>query len=95
MGRKRSEALDQLTFEDALAQLEAMVRDLEDGQIGLEESLMKYEQAVRILQQCHGKLQEAEQRIQLLTGVDEEGKPVLKAFRHEATFTSSGKSDIE
>lgn len=76
---------DNLTFEQALAELELIVRELEDGQVGLEESLARYEKGVGLLKRCYGQLRHAEQRIQLLAGVDEEGKPVAKAFEHSAT----------
>ena len=37
---------DDIRFEDALAELEQVVHDLEDGQIGLEDSLARYERGV-------------------------------------------------
>src|SRR5438270_14011801 len=60
---------DELTFEEALAELEGIVRGLEDGQTGLEESLARYEKGVGLLKRCYGQLCEAEQRIMLLAGV--------------------------
>jgi exodeoxyribonuclease VII small subunit len=76
---------DKLTFEQALANLEEIVRELEDGQTGLEESLARYETGVGLLKRCYGQLREAEQRIMLLAGVDAEGRPILQPFEHEAT----------
>src|SRR5436309_14677832 len=73
-----------LTFEQSLAELEQIVRDLEDAQLGLDEALRRYEQGVGLIKRCQAQLQEAEQRILLLTGV-EDGQPVLQAFKHEAT----------
>lgn len=72
------------SFEQALLLLEQIVRDLEDADLGLEESLKRYEQGVALIRECQARLQGAEQRILLLTGV-EEGQPVLKPFDHEAT----------
>jgi exodeoxyribonuclease VII small subunit len=83
---------DSLTFEQALAELDRIVHDLEDGQIGLEESLARYEQGVGLLKRCYAQLRDAEQRILLLTGVDEEGQPVLQPFQH--TATAEGKAEI-
>jgi exodeoxyribonuclease VII small subunit len=74
-----------MTFEQALTDLERIVRDLEDGQVGLEESLARYEQGVGLLKRCFTQLRDAEQRILLLTGVDEEGQPILQPFQHSAT----------
>jgi len=76
---------DQLSFEQALAELDRIVRDLEDGDTGLEESLARYEQGVGLLKHCFGKLREAEQRVLLVSSVDEEGQPVLQPFPHAAT----------
>jgi exodeoxyribonuclease VII small subunit len=73
------------TFEQALAELERLVHELEDGQIGLEDSLARYEKGVGLLKHCYQQLQQAEQRILLLTGVDDEGKPVARPFDHSAT----------
>jgi exodeoxyribonuclease VII small subunit len=74
-------APDNLTFEQSLAELDKVVRDLEDSQLGLEESLARYEQGVGLIKRCYGRLREAEQRVLLLTGVDEEGQPVLQPFQ--------------
>lgn len=77
--------LDQLSFEQALADLEKIVRELEDGQVGLEESLTKYERGVGLVSGCLAMLRDAEQRILKLAGVDGEGKPILEPFDHQAT----------
>lgn len=74
-----------LTFEQALAELDRIVRELEDGKIGLEESLARYEQGVTLLKQCYGQLRRVEQRIHELTGVDEQGNPITKPFDHSAS----------
>jgi exodeoxyribonuclease VII small subunit len=84
---------DSLTFEQALTELDRIVHDLEDGQIGLEASLARYEQGVGLLKRCYTQLREAEQRILLLTGVDEEGQPILQPFQH--TATAEGKTEIK
>ena len=76
---------DGLAFEDALVELERTVRDLEDGRLGLDDALSRYERGVGLIKDCHGRLRQAEQRILLLTGVDDNGKPLLQAFQHEAT----------
>ena len=78
VARKRSkpEAAQQPSFEQALEQLEAIVHQLEEGEIGLNEALQQYEQGVKLLRQCHDLLHGAERRIELLSGVDAEGNPV-------------------
>src|SRR5438445_9695964 len=76
---------DSRTFEQSLAELERIVRELEDGRLGLEEALARYEAGVGLLKQCYVRLQQAEQRILLLTGIDSEGRPVTQPFDHSAT----------
>lgn len=77
-------------FEIALAEVEQIVRALEDGATTLEEGLAKYERGVALLEICYGHLRAAEGRISLLAGVDEDGKPLLKPFDHVA---SDGPTD--
>ena len=64
------------SFEQALAELEKIVRDLEDGQTGLEDSLKRYEQGIGLLRRCYAQLRAAEQRILVLTGEDGDGRPI-------------------
>ncbi len=73
---------ESLSFEEALARLEQTVRELEDGQTGLEDALARYEAGVGLLKRCYGQLRDAEQRILLLTGLDAEGQPLLQPFDH-------------
>jgi exodeoxyribonuclease VII small subunit len=72
--------LESLTFELALAELEKIVRELEDGTIGLEKSLAYYEKGVTLLKRCYLQLQQAEQKIELLKGLGEDGKPATESF---------------
>jgi exodeoxyribonuclease VII small subunit len=74
------------SFEEAMSQLEAIVHQLEEGQIGLAESLDCYERGVRLLKQCYQLLEATERRIELLAGVDAQGNPILKEFDDEATL---------
>jgi exodeoxyribonuclease VII small subunit len=67
---------DELTFEQALLQLEQIVQKLEKGELPLEESLRHYEDGIRLSRLCHGKLEEAEGRIEMLLK-DARGEPVL------------------
>jgi exodeoxyribonuclease VII small subunit len=72
-------------FEESLGDLEQVVRDLEDGDLGLDEALARYEQGIGHLRACHAQLQTAEQKILQLTRVEPDGQPVLQPFRHEAS----------
>ncbi len=73
------------TFETALAEVEQIVRALEDGATSLEDGLAKYERGVALLKVCYGHLRTAESRISLLAGADGDGKPVLKPFDHASS----------
>lgn len=68
------------TFEHSLTELEAIVHDLEEGQLGLAEALARYEQGVKHLKHCYQLLQQAERKIELLTGVTDGGTPITEPF---------------
>jgi exodeoxyribonuclease VII small subunit len=53
-------------FEAAIAELETIVRKLEDGDLALEASLALYERGVQLSRFCHARLEEAERRIDVL-----------------------------
>ena len=59
---------EEVSFGDALAELELIVRELEGGQLELEESLARYERGVSLLRACKAKLGEAQQRVTALIG---------------------------
>lgn len=59
-------AKQQPSFEEALQQLESLAEQIERGQIGLEESIRKYEEGMKLLAQCRKILNQAEQRISKL-----------------------------
>jgi exodeoxyribonuclease VII small subunit len=54
-------------FEAAIAELESIVKKLEEGDMPLEQSLTLYERGVQLSRFCHGRLEEAERRIDVLT----------------------------
>ncbi len=62
---------EKLSFEDALTKLEAIVRDVEEGKIGLEDSIRRYEEGVKLLRRCRSILAEAEMKIQKLQATAE------------------------
>jgi exodeoxyribonuclease VII small subunit len=72
-------------FEEALAQLERIVASLERGEPELTSALSKYEKGVQLHAVCHKLLEEAEQSVALLTGVDEKGQPITAPFDATAT----------
>ena len=54
-------------FEAAIAELDGIVRKLEDGDLSLEQSLALYERGVQLSRFCHARLEDAERRIEILT----------------------------
>ena len=72
-------------FEQAIERLEAIVRALEEGELGLEEALGRYEEGVKMLRHAHRLLERAERRVELLTGVDPQGRPQTEPFDDRAT----------
>ena len=53
-------------FEAAIAELESLVKKLEEGDLALEQSLALYERGVQLSRFCHARLEEAERRIEIL-----------------------------
>ena len=80
------------SFEESLSELQQIVNDLEDGTIGLEESMKRFEQGMALLKNCYLVLEKAEQKIELLAGFDAEGNPQTTPFDASATATQSGKT---
>jgi len=76
------EEIADLTFEQAFQQLEEVVRQLESGELPLEQSLALFEQGMVLAKFCENKLDEAEQKVHQLVGADSEG-PTLAPFHAE------------
>ena len=53
-------------FEESLARLEQITEDLESGELSLEDSLKKFDEGVKLADFCQQKLQEAQQKVDLL-----------------------------
>ncbi len=61
-------AIDELTFAQALEELEGIVRALEGNQLELEDSLARYERGVALLRSLQARLASAQQKITVLMG---------------------------
>ena len=61
-----SPELANMSFEDALAELEKIVRGLEGGQQKLEDAINAYERGAALRRHCEAKLAEAEARVQAI-----------------------------
>ena len=60
-----------MSFEDALAELEGIVRRLEGGQVRLDDAIRSYERGAQLKRHCEAKLAEAQQRVdRIVIGAD-------------------------
>lgn len=75
-------------FETSLGALEKIVRELENGDLPLEESLKLFEDGVRLSRECQERLNQAERRIEVLLR-DHDGKPILENLTDQSL---TGKS---
>ena len=82
-----TEPREELKFEAALRRLEEIVQKLEKGDLPLEESLVLYEEGIRLSRHCHSKLEEAEGKIEMLMKdargdlvLDRDGKAQTRPF---------------
>lgn len=58
-------------FEEALKKLEELVKKMESGDFALEDSLKAFEEGIRLIRFCTGKLDEAERRVEILLKDDQ------------------------
>jgi exodeoxyribonuclease VII small subunit len=63
------------SFEDTLTELETLVDTLEEGELTLEQSLAAFERGVKLTRTCQKALDEAEQKVRILTGKSPDAKP--------------------
>jgi exodeoxyribonuclease VII small subunit len=73
-----------MDFEKKLKRLEEIVDQMEDGELALDKSLSLFEEGVKLSKDCHVHLNEAEQKVRILMGVDENGQPITKDFAHNS-----------
>ncbi len=72
----------EMTFENAMKQLEQIVRDLESGDLALEKSIQKFEKGIGLSKYCTQKLDETEKKITILMK-DTEGGIHEESFNPE------------
>jgi exodeoxyribonuclease VII small subunit len=69
-----------MEFEKKLARLEEIVQKMEKADLSLEDSLKFFEEGVRLSRECQGQLADAENKVKILMGLDDQGKPITKDF---------------
>jgi exodeoxyribonuclease VII small subunit len=78
----RATPVAQMSFEEALAELEGIVQKLERGQLDLESSIQAYERGTALRAHCAEKLRQVQLRVEKLT-LDREGNPKLQPFEEQ------------
>jgi exodeoxyribonuclease VII small subunit len=79
----------ELKFEEAIADLEQVVEQLESGDLSLEDSLAAFEKGVGLVRYCNQKLSEVEKKVELLVK-DKQGHLQLQAFGNGPADSESG-----
>ncbi|MCQ9154748.1 exodeoxyribonuclease VII small subunit [Acidomonas methanolica] len=74
-----TDAIARLSFEDALTELEKIVRGLESGQMKLEDAISAYERGAALRRHCESKLAEAEMRVRAIV-VREDGSVATESL---------------
>lgn len=77
MARKKTS----IDFEQSLADLQALVERLENGELSLEDSLAAFEQGIALTRECQGALAQAEQKVQIL--LERDGELAAQPFDPE------------
>lgn len=72
----------QVSFETAISELETIVQQLESGDLELEQSLKLFERGIELTRISQGRLQEAEQKVQVL--MEKQGNLELQPFQVES-----------
>jgi exodeoxyribonuclease VII small subunit len=88
-----SKPVKRLKFEEAMQRLDAIVSALESGEIGIEDSIAKYEEAMNLAAQCRQILDEAEQRIQQIQ-INAAGKPEAVPFEPPAGASATEEPSV-
>ena len=78
----KTEGRKNMSFEDALASLDTLVKKLEGGALTLEESLAVFEEAASLVKLCNDKLEAAEKRVSILLK-ERDGEIAEKDFGEE------------
>ena len=93
----KNKPIEKLTFEDALEELETIARDLEQGDLKLDESIARFERGTELKKFCREKLEEAERKIEILQkGTGGEKKTKKKKVKvKEETGEIDDKEDLQ
>ena len=71
------------TFEQNMTELDKIVQQLESGDVALDDSLKLYEKGVALIHACHQQLNGALRKLEILSGLDENGNPITQPMEDE------------
>lgn len=72
--------LKSITFEAALEELQAVVKEMESGELTLEQALQRFERGVILTRTCQERLADAEQKVELLMKANADGQVQTQPF---------------
>ena len=64
------------SFEEGLSQLENITKELEEGDLSLEDSLKYFDEGVKLAEYCNSKLSDAQRKVEILLKKDDSLEPV-------------------
>ena len=70
-----------VSFENSMKKLETVVSKLEGDEVSLEESLKLFEEGVKLMRFCHLRLNEIEEKVQILVADESESGGFLEEFK--------------
>lgn len=79
-----TDEIEDLDFEKALAKLEGIVENLEEGSLSLDQSLAQFVKGVKLIKFCNNKLEDAEKKIEIVLKEDDD-------FGDIVPFTDEGE----
>ena len=79
MSNQARKPAPEANFEQAMKRLEAIVEQMESGELALEDLIVRYEEGMKLVKVCQERLVSAEQRIEIITR-NSAGKPVVRKF---------------
>ena len=72
-----------VNFETAVTRLNEIVKDMEKGDLSLDDSLKKFEEGINLIRECQSVLHDAEQKVKMLT--EKNDKTHLETFEDESS----------
>ena len=96
MAKRKSSETEQApsaSFEESLNELQGIVSELEDGALGLETSLARFERGIGLLRVCYSILESAEAKVEILTRFQGD-QPITTPFENAATFVPNRERTV-